>query len=37
MFLCARPNVTRVSDQPITSDDEVYLSWGTEAGAVLTR
>jgi putrescine transport system ATP-binding protein len=33
----ARPNVTRVNDQPITWDDKVFLSWAPEAGVVLTR
>jgi putrescine transport system ATP-binding protein len=33
----ARPNVTRVTDQPITWDDKVFLSWAPEAGVVLTR
>jgi putrescine transport system ATP-binding protein len=33
----ARPNVTRVNNQPITWDDRVYLSWTPEAGVVLTR
>jgi putrescine transport system ATP-binding protein len=37
VFLCARPNVTRVSDQPITWDDKVHLSWAPEAVVVLTR
>jgi putrescine transport system ATP-binding protein len=37
VFQCARPNVTRVSDQPIAWDDKVFLSWTPEAGVVLTR
>jgi len=31
----ARPNVTRVTDQPIARGDKVYLSWTPEAGVVL--
>jgi putrescine transport system ATP-binding protein len=37
VFKAARPNVTRVSDQPIGWDDRVFLSWAPEAGVVLTR
>ncbi|MEX0590529.1 MAG: ABC transporter ATP-binding protein [Xanthobacteraceae bacterium] len=37
VFKAARPNVTRVTDQPITWDDKVFLSWTPEAGVVLTR
>jgi putrescine transport system ATP-binding protein len=37
VFKAARPNVTRVSDQPIGWDDKVFLSWTPEAGVVLTR
>ena len=37
VFKAARPNVTRVSDQPIGWDDKVFLSWAPEAGVVLTR
>lgn len=33
----ARPNVTRVAEQPITRGDTVFLSWTPEAGVVLTR
>jgi putrescine transport system ATP-binding protein len=33
----ARPNTTRVTDQPIGWDDKVYLSWAPDAGVVLTR
>ena len=33
----ARPNVTRVAEQPIARGDKVYLSWTPEAGVVLTR
>jgi hypothetical protein len=29
--------VTRVSDQPITWGDKVFLSWAPEAGVVLAR
>lgn len=37
VFKAARPNITRVSDQPITWDDKVFLSWTPEAGVILTR
>jgi putrescine transport system ATP-binding protein len=37
VFQAARPNVTRVTDQPVTWEDRVYLSWTPEAGVVLTR
>jgi putrescine transport system ATP-binding protein len=37
VFKAARPNVTRVSDQPINWNDKVFLSWTPEAGVVLTR
>jgi putrescine transport system ATP-binding protein len=37
VFRCTRPNVTRISDQPITWDDKVFLSWTPEAGVVLAR
>jgi putrescine transport system ATP-binding protein len=37
VFKAARPNVTRVSDQPIAWNDKVFLSWTPEAGVVLTR
>jgi putrescine transport system ATP-binding protein len=37
MFKAARPNVTRVVDQPITWEDRVYLSWAADAGVVLVR
>jgi putrescine transport system ATP-binding protein len=37
VFKAARPNVTRVSDQPITWGDKVFLSWAPEAGVVLAR
>ena len=37
VFKAARPNVTRISDQPITWDDKVFLSWTPDAGVVLTR
>jgi putrescine transport system ATP-binding protein len=33
----ARPNVTRVAEQPIACGDKVYLSWTPDAGVVLTR
>jgi putrescine transport system ATP-binding protein len=33
----ARPNVTRVAEQPIARGDKVFLSWTPEAGVVLTR
>ena len=33
----ARPNVTRVAEQPLTWDDRIFLSWTPEAGVVLTR
>ena len=32
----ARPNVTRVAEQPIARGDKVFLSWTPEAGVVLT-
>jgi putrescine transport system ATP-binding protein len=37
VFKAVRPNVTRVSDQPITWNDKVFLSWTPEAGVVLRR
>jgi putrescine transport system ATP-binding protein len=37
VFQAARPNVTRVTDQPVTWEDRVYLSWTPEAAVVLTR
>ena len=37
VFKAARPNVTRISDQPIAWNDKVFLSWTSEAGVVLTR
>jgi putrescine transport system ATP-binding protein len=33
----ARPNVTRVAEQPISRGDKIFLSWTPEAGVVLTR
>jgi putrescine transport system ATP-binding protein len=37
VFKAARPNMTRVSDQPIAWNDKVFLSWTSEAGVVLTH
>jgi putrescine transport system ATP-binding protein len=37
MFKAVRPNVTRVSDQPLTFDDRVFLSWTPDAGVVLAH
>lgn len=37
VFKAARPNVTRFTEQPITWDDKVFLSWSAEAGVVLTQ
>ena len=37
IFKAARPNVTRFTEQPITWDDRVFLSWSPEAGVVLTK
>jgi putrescine transport system ATP-binding protein len=37
VFKAARPNTTRVNDQPITWDDKVFLSWTPEAGVLLAR
>ena len=37
VFKAARPNVTRMAEQPISRDDKVFLSWTPEAGVVLTR
>lgn len=37
VFLAVRPNITRVSDQPVTWDDRIFLSWTPEAAVVLTR
>lgn len=33
----ARPNITRFTDQPITWDDKVFLSWTPDAAVVLTK
>jgi putrescine transport system ATP-binding protein len=33
----ARPNVTRVAEQPIARGDKVFLAWTPESGVVLTR
>ncbi len=33
----ARPNITRFTEQPITWDDKVFLSWTPDAGVVLTQ
>jgi putrescine transport system ATP-binding protein len=37
MFRAARPNITRFTDQPITWDDRVYLSWSVDAAVMLTQ
>jgi putrescine transport system ATP-binding protein len=33
----ARPNITRITDQPITWEDKVFLSWTPDAAVVLTQ
>ncbi len=33
----ARPNITRFTEQPITWEDKVFLSWAPDAGVVLTK
>jgi putrescine transport system ATP-binding protein len=37
VFKAVRPNVTRVSEQPIAFDDRVFLTWTPEAGVLLLR
>ena len=37
LMKAARPNLSRLTERPITWDDKVWLSWAADAGVVLTR